>query len=46
MLFRSDSVGSVARAGGTTDPEAVIGAITDAFVGDHDTTVKQVEAGE
>jgi lipoate-protein ligase A len=44
--FDPDSVGSVARAGGTTDPEAVIGAITDAFVGDHDTTVKQVEAGE
>ncbi|PSP95091.1 lipoate--protein ligase [Halobacteriales archaeon QS_4_62_28] len=44
--FDPDSVGSVARAGGTTDPEAVIGAITDAFAGDRDVTVEHVGAGE
>jgi len=40
--FDPDSVGSLARAGDTTDAEAVIEALTGAFVGDRPTTVEFV----
>lgn len=42
--FDPDSVGSVARAGGDGDPEAVIRAITEELVGDRDRD--SVEAGD
>jgi len=44
--FDPDSVGSIARAGGTTDPDAVIDAVVDAFVGDRDITVEHVTADD
>ncbi|NHN48331.1 lipoate--protein ligase family protein [Halostella sp. JP-L12] len=41
--FDPDSVGSVATAGGTGDPEAVQRAIERAFVGDADAAVERVD---
>ncbi|WP_117594256.1 lipoate--protein ligase family protein [Haloprofundus halophilus] len=42
--FDPGSVGSVARAGGDGDAEAVARALEDAFVDDRDATVERVEA--
>ncbi|WP_224448422.1 lipoate--protein ligase family protein [Haloprofundus salilacus] len=42
--FDTESVGSVARAGGVDDAEKVAWALEDAFVEDRETTVERVEA--
>ena len=40
--FDPDSVGSIASAGGTTDPTTIIDAIVDAHVGSGDATVERI----
>ncbi|MEF8774048.1 MAG: lipoate--protein ligase family protein [Halobacteriales archaeon] len=43
VAFRPGSIGSVARAGGNSDPEAVIDALETALVGDHESSVERVD---
>ncbi|MBO4247209.1 lipoate--protein ligase family protein [Halomicrobium sp. IBSBa] len=43
VAFDPDSVGSVARAGGPSEPATVIDAVVETFADGHDTTVERVD---
>ncbi|ACV46348.1 MULTISPECIES: lipoyl protein ligase domain-containing protein [Halomicrobium] len=44
VSFDPDSVGSVARAGGPSEPDRVIDAVVETFADGHDTTVERVDS--